>query len=179
MTDPALVPKGPVPINEFNKVYCLRCGRAECSRSAGSNLSFTNRVLNWKHDLFEAPPRADENDPMFADIRAKKFISASDNIQQVSPTVIQVPVQIEQESKPNPLGVKIVEEQSVEVEPVPVQEQPVEQIQEIPPTVRMPSNRLLNTKYNQGTMVGNPNPQPSKEVVIAPGGTFSFGEDEK
>src|SRR5271157_4373925 len=114
MTDPALVPRGPVPINEFNRVYCLRCGRAECSRSAGSNLAFTNRALNWKHDLFEAPPRADENDPMFADIRAKKFISASDNVEQVPSEIIQVPVQLEQAPKPNPLGIEIVEEQPMQ-----------------------------------------------------------------
>ena len=172
MSDPALVPRGPVPINEFNKVYCLRCGRVECSRSAGSGLSFTNRALNWKHDLFEAPPRADDNDPMFADIRAKKFISASDQVEQVSPKIIQVPVQITKESKPNPLGIEIIEEQPEQANPEPPTQEPVQ-------VVNPPINRLVNTKFNQGAMIGNPNPQTKQEVVIAPGGTFSFGDGDK
>jgi hypothetical protein len=114
---------------------------------------------------------------MFADIRAKQFIQIPAQVEQAPSKIIQVPVQITQElAKPNPLGIKIVEEQPEQLDPKPVHESPTKE----PTQIAKPSlNKLINTKFNQGAMIGNPNPQTAKEVVIAPGGTFSFGSEDK
>jgi hypothetical protein len=72
ITDPSLV-NDAVPIDEFQKQYCIRCIQQECTRSIASKSSFNRRVENWEKDLFQSPPRASETDPSFETIRNKVF----------------------------------------------------------------------------------------------------------
>lgn len=74
MQDPALV-KGPMPIDEFNKQVCMQCINSECARSRMVGMSTFVRAQNWKRDLFDNVPRAREDDPRYASIRALRFIS--------------------------------------------------------------------------------------------------------
>lgn len=156
MTDPALVPKGPIPIDDFTKVYCLRCSVKECSRSVSSNFIFTNRVMNWKRDLFDAPPRATDNDPVFAEIRTKRFIQIPVQIEQIIP---------EESKKQKSLDIKIIEEQS-------------ESIHKPQDITQISSKKLINTKFNQGLMVGNPIESTKEIITLESGGTFSFDSEK-
>ena len=173
MQDPALVPNGPVPINDFTKVYCLRCSTKQCSRSAGSNFVFTNRVKNWKRDLFDAPPRAVETDAVFDAVRAKRFVQVSVKLEQSEiPQRTSSPIEVIEETPETPEIIETTEPitssfQSAKPEPsVPRVEQSIP---------RMP----VNTKFNQGSMVGNPAPQPTAETIVESGGTFSFDDEDK
>jgi hypothetical protein len=169
MQDPALVPSGPVPINDFTKVYCLRCSTKQCSRSAGSNFVFTNRVKNWKRDLFDAPPRAVETDAVFDAIRAKRFVQVSTQLER-QPEAIQ---------KTSSSPIEVIEETLETLEPITPPPKNLELKPETP-QVEQPSPRILvNTKFNQGSMVGNPTPQPTAETIIESGGVFSFDDEDK
>src|SRR5690348_6277675 len=72
MSDPALV-TSPVPIDEFQRNYCIVCANRECARSSANNLAFDRRVANWESTLFTNAPRAKDDDPNFVRIRSKNF----------------------------------------------------------------------------------------------------------
>jgi len=177
MSDPALTKAGPMPFDMFNRSYCAVCGNRECSRSALNGMAFDARVLNWKKDMFDSVPRADDADTGYDRIREKRFLQVQGPAPQVS-TQAWIPemrhgVQI-QEPEPAVEPAHSEEPPAVlasprpEAEPKPVQRQ-------------APDYALENTPFAQGTVLPGGPPSPAgegKDVVMSPGGSFTFGSDE-
>ena len=180
MTDPALV-HGPVQIDEFNKQYCTRCVSADCTRSAANGMAFTRRVTNWKRDLFDAPPRASDNDPNYADIRAKKFTSiGTSTVSAPTPTVKSAPThEIQFQDEPLIISPQqpIPYDGFQVVSPLVTSPQTPIAPESTPPVIPAPVHNQMNTPFAQGAMLGNPAPKTA-EVVIESGGTFTFGDDK-
>lgn len=171
-----------VPIDEFNKAYCQVCLNSHCVRSSSASV-FNARVANWKERLFINPARADENDPKFAHIRAKHFVSAEPSPLRVysepsptEPEPEQVAAPEEQVAAPHPdLEItEVVQEPEPEPEP-----EPAPAIVHVPAVVKPPapvpqSELPTNTDFEQGKVLGDGN----KDVVLDPGGTYTFGSEE-
>jgi hypothetical protein len=159
ISDPALV-KGPMPIDEFNKCYCVRCIRTDCTRSTGNNLGFMRRVKNWRHDLFEAPPRAADNDPSFNTIRAKQFIQVSEH----SNSNVYIPTFVSIEASPK------------QTEPELIQPKIPESTKQPEQTLSTPTITQINTPFIQGTILYDEQkiPQTPQNIELNPGGTFTF-----
>ncbi len=64
-----------IPIDEFNKGFCIRCNNSSCTRSKTKGFKFVERANNWKSMYFDDVKRANEKDPKYEEIRSKKFIS--------------------------------------------------------------------------------------------------------
>src|SRR5512135_2096050 len=97
MTDPALVSQ-PVPIDQFSRAFCVVCAYKPCVRSRANTMVFTERVANWVPRMFTQVPRAADDDPNYARIRAKNFQSVNEPlVVEVQP---EVPVQPEPEAAP-------------------------------------------------------------------------------
>lgn len=189
MSDPALV-KGMVPIDEFNRVYCLKCFQKECERSAAGGTLFTRRVENWKTDLFEKPPRAKDDDPKYAGIRAKKFLQMAKEVVELRANGVNYEVQTsEMPELPQALRPKeaVAAPPAVETEPevqdppsVPAPPGPLLEAPAPPPPpvepARVPSTtELQNTPFDQGAVLPG---GESEEKVAEVGGTYVFGSDE-
>jgi hypothetical protein len=161
---------GTVPIDAFSKAFCLVCANRECARSAANGMKFDRRVHTWYETLFSQVPRADDNDARYDTLRAKRFMPITPAIEVNTPDPMPMPI-IQEISPP------IITPEAPDIIPKPSPMAPVVQEVEGPPTppktVEIPPN-VTNTPFVQGTMIGS-----NKEVVIQPGGTFTFGSDEK
>lgn len=63
------------PIDVLTNEWCARCVNPECVRSVVGTKKFDRRVLNWEETLFKNPPKLAPDDPRFAGIMAKAFIT--------------------------------------------------------------------------------------------------------
>ena len=191
---------GNVPLDEFNRVFCRLCARRECARSGLNNSVFDRRVEGWQDKLFTNPPRADPDDPKYANIRAKKFLPiASPSVEVKSFTNVPVitpeherpppevppePARVEppEPARVEPAPVPSVPDLEPEApEPVPEAPEPVPEAPELeipaPVPVRAPQRHVAqpaeNTPFAQGTVL----PGGESENVVEPGSTFVFGDD--
>jgi hypothetical protein len=175
---------GQTPLDIFQKSYCFVCGNRECSRSSANNLQFDRRVLNWKKDLFDEVPRADEFDQRFAQIRSKQFLPANQSpavitprFQEIAPVfketipeVVQTdPIldQVSPENSTQPM-VDMIEISTIDP-PV-----PVDTPKPVQPIVQ-PTQGKSNTPFSQGTTLPGFRKEEPKDVVIDVGGSFTFG----
>ena len=172
MSDPALVQTGPIPMDQFNKAYCLVCANRECSRS-GLNLSaFDRRAINWKSDLFDNVVRPSESDPQYQSVRSKQFLPVARHGGEVNTHTS--PVRFETVVQEMPTVVEHPVESPVVVVPVPAETKGPKPAPITPPA-------LENTPFIQGTMLpGAPSPAPQTpqtpgDIIISPGGSFTFG----
>jgi hypothetical protein len=151
-----------IPIDDFNKNFCVVCVNHDCARGA-SGLKFENRVNNWKSIYFDDVRRADENDPKFEHIRMKKFISPNNNtyvIQSDCPIMVNPVVPIDA------VETAIVEQDTSQVDA------PKVVVQKLPetPAPTLPASKA-NTEFNQGTMLTSDN------TTINPGQVFVFDDE--
>lgn len=68
-----------VPIDEFNKAFCLVCANRECTRARANTSLFNIRTTNWEKDLFLNIPRLEESNPVAKEIIAKWYSPPSIN----------------------------------------------------------------------------------------------------
>ncbi len=180
LSDPALV-QGPIPIDEFTRVYCLRCQSRECSRSRANGMLFDQRVGNWQEKLFINPAQAKEGDPGFDHLRNRNFlpiipgvsttansgfVSREQPSRFVEPPTAKAPDSSPSDAMDLVWGPVENAEDAVEVEPPP----------SAPPTVPTvpPSDGLENTPFQQGQMLPGAPPQ---EIILQPGQSFTLGDD--
>lgn len=174
-----------VPIDEFNKAYCQVCLNSECSRSTSAS-AFNARVSNWEERLFINPDRADDDDPKFAHIRAKHFVSAEPGPKKIysGPSFEEVkpkpePTPEKQVAPPHPdleITESIPEPPPSPAEPSPIIT-PVTAPIITPAPAPAPTTQVsppTNTDFEQGKVIGDGN----KDIVIDPGGTYTFGSEE-
>jgi len=160
---------GNIPLDQFNLVFCRRCGNQECSRSRLNN-SFQTRVQTWEDRLFKNPPRASEDDPRFSNIRSKKFLPIGKNSYEIHTTQNIPVIPLKEEPKASPIQPPSPSPTPIQPPsptPTPIQPPPA-------PIAPPPINpNIGNTEFNQGTMIGD-----QTETILEPGGTFTFGDDE-
>jgi hypothetical protein len=192
MSDPALV-QGQVPIDEFNKAYCVRCVQKECARAGLNGSLLARRAATWHTNLFEKPPRAAEDDPRYQSIRAKKFLQTSSEVVELRNNGVNYEVQTREmpealrKNPPEPPAFDPPPPAPVwAAEPVPPAPEPVQAIPEpvldapsVPPAVSAPPVRPVdappqNTPFEQGTVL----PGGSSEKTVEVGGSYVFGSDE-
>lgn len=174
MNDPALTKAGPMPIDIFNSSYCIICANRECSRSGLSSSSFDIRAMNWKKDLFDSVPRADELDPNYNRIREKRFLTVQRDVLEIS----------SQTSIPAEKFAVSIQETPMEKPSNTIVDSTVSTPQ-ILSTPQTPPAHVLepeNTPFVQGTILPGGVPSPSKEkstdTILEPGGTYVFGESK-
>lgn len=188
MSDPALV-QGQVPIDEFNKAYCVRCVQKECARAGLNGSLLARRAATWKVNLFENPPRAAENDPKYQSIRAKKFLQTASEVVELRSNGVNYEVQ----TREMPEALRGTPSAPQPLDPTPPQ--PVWAAPPAPPPVvrapppppepvlAAPSPDALprpvdappqNTDFEQGTVL----PGGSDEKMVEVGGTYVFGSEK-
>lgn len=163
-------------MDAFNMAWCRVCARRECTRAGLNNSVFDQRARNWKDTLFRKVPRAEDGDPRYANIRAKKFLPL------VSAAEIRTP--------PNPISEPVPQadpdEEAPDTDPnpeAPVEPAPVEPPPE--PTGPLPETSVfpVNTPFQQGSMIGGREPPPPVPPPAAPDGvlgedsTYTFDDD--
>lgn len=170
LTDLSAKVKKSIPIDQFNNEYCIYCQNRDCSRSGAENRLFNIRASNWKSTLFDNVPRAQPNDPSYESIRSKWFKppQVAINPQPDPPKDVE-----SQESPPTPtaeVAPKIVEdkieeslEQKKEIFPEPLQ---------IPATSTKKVINNQNTSWDAEEYIEE---KKDQDVVISPGGSFTFG----
>lgn len=172
MSDPALVkPGASVPIDDFNKSYCIVCANRECTRSISNNMAFDKRVQNWQNDLFINPPRASDDDPKFVNIRNKNFAPAGHRIEiPGSPNFISVQSKAQVESPPR---IETLDNAVIQIpsrfSPQPVNESASENRQAVQAVQD-------NTNFSQGVILPGKDKE-KKENVDQPGSTFTFDDE--
>ncbi len=170
ISDPALVTPGqPVPIDAFVKHYCIRCGNRACERAGSNNMAFDKRVQNWHENLFVNPPRADDSDTSFSQIRAKNFAPSGPKLEvQGSSGFVTIGKQNSVPSIPVPT--------ITQVEPLARVIQPVEVLE--PVVVPEAQIGASNTPFKQGTLLPGAPPLKEivKEVAVKTGVEFTFDE---
>lgn len=171
------------PIDEFNRRYCVLCANRDCSRSAASTkVSFDRRVANWRSDLFDAVPRADDNDPGFASIRSKRFVpldaSSPYEIQHhPSGVMLEKPADPQPDPSPAPAAAEQPADPPAAAAGPPEPAGGATEPEEPDAAARIPV-ASYNTPFQQGAMLpGAPQKRPP-EVVVDNGGTFTFGDDK-
>lgn len=194
---------GQGPIDIFQKAFCSVCANRDCSRSTSSNLSFDRRVSNWKDDLFNNVPRANESDPNFARIRAKRFISLDNEpsgaVSNAVPIIIETQkntasTQVEASIIDNKLVVQMdttqmtqtelefsKQEQPTQVQPIqaqPIQAQP-QPVQVQPVQVQPVQTNQPNTVFVQGTTIPGFKKEETTDIMLEPGASFTFGGSDE
>lgn len=167
----------PIPIDEFNKGYCLLCGNHDCSRSAANNSKFEIRVNSWKERLFTNVNRANDRDPNFESIRQKKFLPILNN---------GGPINIETKNDEEPITER---SPNISMYTEPEIDENIEEIKkEIPITRADETQKIIahptqiNTSFSQELYVGKETVRKEtvqQELVIKPGGSFTFGDDDE
>lgn len=171
-----------VPINEFNQAFCVLCVNRDCSRSRSNNLLIARRSANWRENLFINVPRAGDNDPQYANIRSKNFVSVNPSISvPISNNILQ---NTSEESTRNPieqkLNIEFKSEDTSKLEPVlPIEPEPEPEPKSPPPPppiqpkpIKLPAG---NTPFAQGTVLSSKKP----EVFLEPGQSYTFGSDDE
>jgi hypothetical protein len=64
-----------MPLVEFQAGWCSRCMSPECTRSLHGKTRFDVRTETWLERLFLHPPTMAADDPRYAGIAAKKFLT--------------------------------------------------------------------------------------------------------
>lgn len=64
-----------VALPDFQAQFCDRCQQPECHRSQYGKSRFDQRVMTWEERLIKNPARMNPNDPRYASITAKQFIT--------------------------------------------------------------------------------------------------------
>lgn len=166
--------KRSVPIDQFSSEFCLYCINKDCSRA--SVLSFDKRTQNWERDLFLNVKR-DNGDPKFDSIREKwarytpnvkteeneQVIIKEETIQSVQDTTAQISKTEERPQEQLELNFAEQNESSV-TDNLDLKNQ------EQPEQIVNPHSQ--NTQWDQPAFVSG---SSSDEVVIQPGGSFTFG----
>lgn len=187
MSDPALV-QGQVPMDEFNRAFCIRCVQKECSRAGLNGSLFARRTATWKENLFDKPPRADEADPKYQGIRSKRFLQVSTDVVELRKNGVNYEVQTREmpeipaalrKDTPEPPALDPTPPPPAPIPepptPVPVPELTVQPqaVPDAPPPVH--NAPFQNTPFDQGTVL--PGGQPAEQVTEV-GGSYVFGSDE-
>ena len=183
MSDPALV-QSQVPIDEFCKAYCVRCVQKECARAGLNSSLLARRAVTWKTNLFDNPPRAEENDPKYQSIRAKKFLQTTHEVVELRNNGVNYEVQTHE--MPEALRKNTPEAPTLgppppvfaaPPPPAPVQAPPEleEPAQAAPsaPEPRRVDAPPQNTPFEQGTIL----PGGSNEKTVEVGGSYVFGDE--
>jgi len=171
---------GQAPLDEFNRVFCVRCQNPECVRSGGNHSLFKKRVTGWKEALFDQVPRASEDDPRYAKIRAKRFLPVGQPRPQVVVSTANLPV-IEASKMPKPRVPAPPAQEAdppaphPEPAPAPATAPTTTAERPVPPPVPAPAPRqvgdMQNTPFVQGTVLKGADP------VEKPGSTFVFDDE--
>lgn len=164
---------GQAPLDEFNRAFCVRCQNPECVRSGGNHSLFNKRVSGWREAMFDRVPRAADDDPRYAQIRAKRFLPIGEPRPHATVSTAKPPV-ISAEKMPAPRAPEPVPDPSVpEVGASVTVEEPQPQPQPQPvvrPAIR-PATDVQNTPFIQGTVLKGGDP------VEKPGSTFTFDDE--
>ncbi len=191
MSDPALT-QGPVPIDEFQKAYCVRCIQKDCERARLNGSLFARRTATWKEVLFDKPPRAADDDPRFASIRGKKFLQLAGDVTSVRqggvnyevqeremPAALRrpevtTPAPLEPElTPPTPATTIVASPPPPPQAPDPAPPPPPDTAPQTRPVA--PPAPMQNTPFEQGTVL--PGGKPAEKIVEV-GGSFTFGGDD-
>ena len=170
--------KKAIPMDDFQREFCVYCMNRECARSGASSMLFDRRAANWYKDLFVDVQRAPPGDETAAAIVGKW-----------APANFKVLLPVQQEAVPVPSAVPIVSAPPavpMPQEAVPMPQEAVPMPQEAvpmpsepehvtPPPARKVLPGAANTPFDNPMFIG---PAPSDEQVLDPGGTFTFGGDE-
>ena len=198
MSDPALV-QGQVPIDEFNKAYCVRCVQKECARAGLNGSLLARRAATWHTSLFEKPPRAADDDPRYQSIRAKKFLQTSSDVVELRNNGVNYEVQTREmpealrKNPPEPPAFDPLPPPPAPVwasepaPPAPPAPEPVkaappvldapsppEPVPDAPPPPRPVDAPPQNTPFEQGMIL----PGGSDEKTVEVGGSYVFGSDD-
>ena len=161
---------GTIPIDQFNLIYCRKCGNSDCARSVLSTSAFENRVANWKDVLFDKVPRVNDNDERYDNVRIKWF-----KHQSSEPRMEPIPIIKEPEFKPEP---EPEPELYVKEEPNRIVPELQIEIKEIEPVIAKPELVQVtpdNTPFEQGMKIG----EEPKETVLGSDGVYTFGGDDE
>jgi hypothetical protein len=178
MSDPALVSQ-PIPIDQFSRSFCVVCGYKPCVRSAASGMIFTERVANWKSRMFTDVPRASDNDPNYARIRAKNFQNLNEplvvNVQPEVPLVHSEPSGPPVHSTPPEPT-----EPPVQVVQTPPAVPPLVMTHPVPPPGAQQQGEptLTNTPFQSGMVLPGKPVDKKEDKFVEPGAIITFGEDE-
>lgn len=142
-----------VPIDAFNREYCVLCSNRECTRSWGNISRFDNRVKNWRKVLFEDVPRV--NDPSIA----------NPGFTPVDPGAVPEIHTTNFETVEPPEAVQMPKTQET-----PIKEKPA-------PTPKTAVD--MNTQFDGPVMIGGQKlPDAKTEEKAQPGCVFVFDDDE-
>jgi len=160
--------KKAIPMDDFQREFCVYCMNRECARSGASSMLFDRRAANWYKDLFVDVQRAPPGDETAAAIVGKW-----------APSNFKVPLPVQQEVVPAPPVVSAPPAVPMPQEAVPMPQEAVPMPSEPEHVAPAPTRKVLpgaaNTPFDNPMFIG---PAPSDEQVLDPGGTFTFGGDE-
>jgi hypothetical protein len=171
-----------VPIDDFNRTFCVVCVNRDCTRSKSNNLKFESRVNNWQDIYFNKVQRAADQDPKFENIRVKKFISPEDK----NTYIIKDPEPVLAPPIPEPALEPALELIVLETPPkalsVPESELSIPELSVPEPkkleyqnsTNQIQISDQANTPFAQGTMLPG---SKVEEKVLEPGQVFVFDDD--
>lgn len=177
---------GVVPLDVFNKEFCLVCANAECSRSRANNSLFQLRATNWEKDLFLNVPRLKDSDPLAVEIRSKWYTPPAIT---VAPAVKQKPLEEPKEdtenTKEKPLanqtGQSLVKSKKPPKKAKGTQGEHKEKV--LVEDTNLENTNLSNTQVtpypikpsaNDGNPFAPPDNETPPEPVIPVGGSFTF-----
>lgn len=165
-----------MPMDSFNKQFCIVCANRDCSRSAASHSVFDSRVASWQDRLFNRVPRAGDDDASYDSIRAKKFLPVVVPGYEIQTHAVQPEFQVIVMGEEPPVS-RFMPPRSTpssDDEPsLPVSSSPL-------PRIRIPSAAPLvtNTPFQQGAMLEGAPPPPSPETPKGPGASYTFDDEE-
>ncbi len=177
LEDPALVTQA-VPLDEFNKAVCMRCGNRQCTRSRANNMLFDSRVANWRSHWFTDVRRAADDDPNFARIRGKNFQQINNEVLEVrsenKPELMPIPFT---RPEPEPASLPVLEHSDPPADS-PVAEMPATPKPFVPPKPQEHAQEgispvVSNTPFQQGMVL--PGKPKTSEVHVESGAVFTFG----
>jgi hypothetical protein len=154
-----------IPLDDFNKLYCLVCSNRECSRSIGNSSLFDSRVKNWKKVLFENIQRIESGDmcnPKFINIENSGPIPEINSVQPKFETVTAPEFDNE--------GVKI-EHYDLTSDVI---DSAVKKCTEKEPEIMQINTTQINTIINKPLIIGN---SAKTESIEQSGGSYTFDED--
>lgn len=139
-----------VTLEDFQRQFCSRCLRPECTRSQHGKSKFDQRVATWESRLFTDVPRMSMSDPRFEQFQAKRFLE----IRPSGGRIPEVQGWVDPRDLDQPKAEATPEVPEPQVEEV-TQKPPIQE----PPT---PPANTRNTPNRRGQMVGG------KKVDVRP-----------
>jgi len=177
-----------VPLQDFQRQFCVRCQQPECTRSRTGSSLFEDRVNHWYERLFSEVPRMDPADERFPSLSGQRFVEVrADRPYEVQGWVD--PLRPEEAASPEPdesvpdtfREEPVIEtaptsppepEPSVEELPPSPPPEPEPSVEESPPSPPAPlTQELGNTPTQAGIMVGGreaPKPKPQTDPWSIP-----------